>query len=296
MRQIRYNDNTNVVKFEFPTEWDPKLVTAVDISITNKDGTELLASDSVTLFTATTLDTAATRFARQVTLDSGTDALNIGDKILITGDLGDETAYVKGFESVNKVVEITSTNGLRNPHESGDAVYGAFGTYTIDTTTVATFTAGLVMTLTWTPTGAGQPITELAQIAKSAFDIIGLEQRFKNLYARAYDDFTEPYEKFADMQMEAEQQVENELLGNGLDLQRVVDQSKLAPLVMAKMAYLWTLNGDENKQDEYEKYKLEYGNEFDRVLQWPLWVDRNQDLIEDDQEVSSHNHIFIGSW
>lgn len=294
MRQLRYNDNANSIKFLFPPEWDPKLVSAVNLQVTDNDAVVLLADDPVTLYTATTLDAAAARFASSVTLDSGAGDLDIGDPVLIAGDLGDEIVFVKGYDADNQI--LTTEETLNSAHEAADAVYGAFGTYTLDTTVVDTFKAGLIVTLRWTPTGVGVPITKLAQIAKVSFDLTGLERDFKDHYWRAYDDMKNPIDKFTRMASFAEKEVTDDLLGQGLHIQRLTDQDKLRPLIMAKMALNWTLNGDENKLDEHEKYGLNYSNKFDRVLQWPLWQDLDQDLVEDESEVSSHNHRFRRSW
>jgi len=294
VKQIRYNDNANVIKFLFPPEWDPKLVSDVELQITNDAGTVLLADTSITLYTASTISAAAARFAGSVTLTSGAGSPSIGDPMLIAGDVGDEIVFVEGYDTTSRV--LTTEETLRHDHEALDAIYGAFGTYTIDTTTVATFLAGLIVTLRWTPTGVGVPITERRQIAKASFDLTGFERDFKDLYARVHDSLKEPHDKFNRMAEFAEHEVTSDLIAKGLDMQRLVDQDKLRPLVMAKLAYNWTLNGDDSRRYENETLGRDYTNKFDRVLQWPLWTDLDQDLVEDESEVSSHNHRFRRSW
>lgn len=294
MKQIRYNDDANVIKFLFPPEWDPQLISDVELQITDENATVLLEDTSINLYTATVLDEAAIRFASSVTLDSEAGDPDIGDPMLIAGDAGDETVFVKGYDADNQILTIEGT--LNNAHEAADAVYGAFGSYTIDTTTVADFPAGRSVTLRWTPTGDGVAITELRQIAKTSFDLGGFERDFKDHYWRAWNDMKNPHEKFIRMAGLAELEVSDELMGAGLDLQRLIDQDRLRPLIMAKLAYNWTLNGDENKKDEYEKLGLNYSNKYDRVLQWPLWIDHDQDLKKDESEVSSHPHSFHRSF
>jgi len=76
MEQIKYNSDANALKFEFPTEWDVKTITDITITVLNSAGTELLTATSLTLWTQTTLDSAAARFADEITLDSAADDLS----------------------------------------------------------------------------------------------------------------------------------------------------------------------------------------------------------------------------
>jgi hypothetical protein len=293
MKQIRYNSAVPL-RMEFPVEWDPKLLTGLTLTVKGRDGVELLAADAATLYTATTLAAAAPRFSGDIILDAGATDLVQLDPILITGVAGDERHTVKGFDSTTKAVELERI--LDNPHDSGDAVYGLFADYELNTTTVTDFPAGKKITLIWTPAGTGVPITETAQIAKSELDIEGFERDFRDLYERAHRGLTEPRNKFAPMLAQAERRVENELRADGLDIQRVVDQSLLTPLIMAKLAWMWALGGDEGKEDERQVYGAEYQNEKNRVLSWPIWADDDQDNVEDEGEIKTHTPTFYRGW
>jgi hypothetical protein len=294
MKQIRYNSTAAPLRLAIPAEWDVTLLTALTLTVTDLDGVELLAADAATLWADTTLAADADAYLSSLTLAAGATDLAKGDPIQIQGVVGPERHIVKGYDSTTKIVEIEQI--LENDHVTGDEVWGLFADYELDTSTVATWTAGLVFTLTWTPTGTGTPITEMGQIAKSALDLQGLERRFSILYPRAHDDFSRPSDKFAEVLEEAELQVENDLLGAGVLMQRVVDQDKLSPLVMKKLACMWTWNGDKNKEDERNFLCSDYDKELAKVLSWPIWVDQDQDKVQDEDEVTSHNPIFCRSW
>jgi hypothetical protein len=214
------------------------------------------------MYTATSIDGAAARYASTVTLDSAAGALVEGDRIYIAGDAGNEIHTVKGH----------------------------------DTSTVATWTVGLNVSLLWTPTGGGQAFTEMAQVGRRTLAIEGLEERFRAVYPRAYADFLEPEKKFSLMREESERQLKAELLSNGLNMDRIVDQDTIAPVLMARMAYLWTLNGDVNKEDERKALGSEYNKLVAQLIRDPIWQDSDEDLVEDDTENTSHMWQFERGW
>lgn len=294
MRQIPYSSSSVPIHFEFPAEWDTSLVTAVSLTITDRDGDTLMAADSATMYTATSLDGAVDRFADSIILDSGAGALVVGDMLRLYGSGGSETVRVKGYNGTTYTATLEDV--LDNEYADNDVVRAVFCNYTLDVSTVATFTAGLIMNFTWTPTGSGQPVTEQAQIAKSALDISGLERRFSRVYPRAYESFTDPVDRFADMAMEAELQIEQELLSRGLDIQRIANPDSISTVIMARMAYMWTLNGDKEMEDERRVLGGEYEKQVGWLMNSPVWEDKDQDGIEDDGETTDHVPVFGKGW
>ncbi len=293
MRQIRYNNASNVLLFEYPEEWTT--VSALTLTITDDVGTELLAADSATLYTATTLDAAASAFADTVTLVSGAGVLEPGYPIEIAGVAGNERHRVKEYSSTTRIVSLEGM--LEEAHAAADAVTGRYGLITVDTTTTSDFPKGIVLTLLWTPTGTGvAATTELAQVSVSQVDLVGLERRFSRLYPRAFEAYTKPINRMADMLKEAELQVAQELLVDNLDMQRIIDQDVVAPAIMGKLAYMWTFNGDEQIEDERAFLGTEYDKQINILKSLPIWIDHDQDLIEDDGEVTTHTHIFGRNW
>lgn len=294
MRQILYNSSAQTVRFEFPPEWEYDDITDVTLTIKDKDGDTLMAPASITLMTDTTLNVAAARFADTVYLDTGADTVYPGDKLVIDGIEGTETVTVRGYDASTRAVQLEGI--LRYAHATGDNVYGLFGTYTLDTSTVSTFTKGLEMTFVWTPDGYQSVITEEAQIAASVMDISGLERSFALVYPRAYEAFTNETNRFNDMAQEAERQLKMRLLSRRLDYDRIVDQDMVKDVLMSTMAWLWVLQGDEQHEDEREVMARELDKHFEYLCQLPIWVDDDQDLIEDDNETTPHKHTFYSGW
>ena len=165
MRQINYNDANQVVRFEFPAEWDASAISGLTLQIADKDATELAAAASVTIYTATSIDDSdgVSAYSYEITLDSAAGNLEHGDPLWITGVEGSEYGRVAGYDSTNKVV--TLEEHLKFAHEDDDAVYARWAYITVDTSTVATFPAGLVCVFTWTPSGTGQPTKEEVQVS-----------------------------------------------------------------------------------------------------------------------------------
>ncbi len=295
MRFLPFGASSTTMRFEFPAGWTATDVSSVGLAIQDRSATVLRASEDIDLYTATTLNADVARFMSSIVLDSGADDLAIGDSILIRGVTGDEIHRVKGYNSATQTVEIESI--LDNPHEAGDAVIGLFGNDVIDVSDTDVFPAGQAMVLKWIPAGSGDaPVTETAQITVTKLDVAALGKRFGRIYPRAYEAFRTPVDRMADMIEEAEVQLRVELMSRNLDLQRLVNQDMAAPAIMAKMAYLWCLNGDVDKEDERKVIGNEYDRQFVLLTSLPLWTDTDQNLTEDEAEITDHDPIFGKGW
>jgi len=289
MKQLKYN-KTQTIRFDFPTEWQADVITSATLALFGSDGTELLSASALTIASSTTLDGAVSRYSDSITLASGSDELAPGDRILLTGAAGHEHRIVEGYDTLVATLE----KYVDQDYDDDDAVYYCNGTIEIDLTTVATFVLGKQITLQWTA-NTGQSVTQLATISHTTAEIEGLEGRFRDLYPRAYKKFADE-DKYARMQKEATRQIELELQSNNLSLHRVVDTDILAPSIMAKMAFMWAMAGDETKEEERNDYSKEYSDSFLLLTRNPIWVDVDQDLVQDDDEIDSYENIFERRW
>lgn len=294
--QIAYNDSSFPLRFSYPTEWDPALISAITITCKDDDGEELLSAQSATLYTDTTLDEDADQYTSSIVLASGAGAVAPGDRMVIDGIEGTETVIIKAYDSSTRTAELEEI--LLYNHLDGDNVYATWATYNLDTSTVADFPKGLLFSILWTPTGDGNVTRWEAQIAASEVDLSGIQEQFKAAYPRAWETFRNPVGKFDIIQKIAERQIKNDLLAenNSLDFDRVVDQDQLMDVVMAKMAYIWALQGDENKTDEREAIGSELEAQMARLRQAVLWTDDDQDDDRDSEEVTDHEPIFNTNW
>jgi hypothetical protein len=293
MKRLRYNAE-QTVRLDFPNEWYVKSITGVTLTILNDAGTELLADDAATLYTATTLDGAADRYASSIVLADGSDALNIGDPILIAGVAKDEYRLVKGYDASVFTAELTLI--LDADHDDGDAVYGLFATISVDLTDTDTFYKGLPVTLLWTPDAGGRPITERAEITGAGTDVATLRKKFQHYCPRAYDAFISPVERFDVMLEIAENSIDRKLRREGLSYDRIMDQDDVSELLMSKLASLWANQGDETLADERKTWGNEFSNNLSEILSINVIADDDQDTIVDSNENTSHEPIFDRSW
>ena len=294
MRQLQYNFATNKLRLEYPGEWDPRLVTAVTLTVTGLDGTVLKSATTATRYVNTDLDADVSAYLDEITLAAASGALSPGDVIYIDGTAGHERHKVRGYNATSKIATLEET--LEYDHVKDDIVYPCWVTSAaVDTTTVAIWTAGLPVVLTWTPTGSGQAFVERAEVSKFSTAVEGLGIRFQAIYRRAWDDLTS-LGTFSIIREEAERQLRVELESNGLDYNRIIDNDIIAPVVMARMAWLWCLNGDESKKDERETIGAEYNALLAQLLKNPIWIDSDQDNIQDEDEVTDHVPYFNNSF
>jgi len=294
MIQLQYNLATNALRLELPAEWDAKLLSGLTVGAKDNDGNVLLAPAAATLYTATTLDGAVSRYADDIVLDSGADALNIGDSIVLSGPSGEEVRRVQSYVAATFTAKLESA--VDHEYDDEDDVYGRFATYTLDTTTIATWTLALPFVLTWTPTGTGMPITQTARISKSALNLAGLYSRFKSKFPRAYKAFTIPVDKFEAMRDEAQTEVAAEALYDNLDIERIVDQDVIISTIMAKMAWFWCLQSDDDMETERQTLANEYEKKYSVMMKSAIWSDDNQDEKKDEDEVTDHEHYFENGW
>ena len=294
MKQLRYANATNAFHFDFPSEWDPELLTALVLQIKDLEGTELLADTTVTLFTATTLDGDVNAYASSIVLDSGTDTPEIGDVLLMKGVEGDSVVKVKAWSATDFTAELEAI--LDYDYADGEAVYGMFGNINIDLSNTTTFPLGEIIQLLWKPTGTGQEVTTLAQVSKSALDVEGLRKTFSYVFPRAYKGLTDPTDRVSVIFDQAEHELGLEMLAENMDIQRIKDQDVISPALMTKAALIWLNDGDENKEDERKYLMNVYATQVGILKKLPIWTDTDQDDVQDDHEVSDHEPIFDRRW
>jgi hypothetical protein len=308
MKQLQYASAAIAMHFDFPEEWNSELITAVDISITDRDGVKLLSADECTLWTQVTLDGSVSRYSSEIALNNISeavppstpavppDALLMGDMLLIKGAAGDEIHRVKGYSSTTRVAGIDGI--FENDHDDNDKVWARFCNYELDISDTDVFTNGIVIQVHWTPTGSGNPVTEQYQVMSSALDLSGLRQDMADRYSRVYNAFTVPVDKFSRMSEMAEKDVMIELRGAQppIDIQKIVDQDLAKGAIMARMATIWTLSGDEQLEDERKKYLDEYAYQIGILKSSVFWLDANLDNVEDEEEITSREPIFTRGW
>jgi hypothetical protein len=298
MKQIPFGNDSVALSFQTPAEWNVAMLTGVDVSVADKNGTEVLASTSCTLWPETSLGAAVDKYDDpfSIELASGATAPLAGDKLTIAGDESTETVIVKAYDSTDRTV--TLEEAINHSYESGSIVLGNVVSYDLDVSDTDTFTAGKKFIATWTPAGTGTPLKTILQITKFSADTTNLELEFSDVYPRAYRAFTDPVNRFSRMVSIAQRQMEQELRSLLADYNRIVGEPVLKDLLMCKMAWIWVLNADDDLSDEREVINTEYSRLLTILKGMPVWTDTDQDGVEDEAatEVTSHTHVFQKGW
>jgi len=286
-------NTTTSIRLEFPRTWEPSDLTGVTIQIADTAGTELLSAAAASLYTATTLDGDARRFVRSITLAEGSGDLEIQDLIRIVGVLGYEDHTVKGYSSLDAELE----NHVDRDFESGAAVYRLHCVATVDLSDTDDFPIGQQLVITWTPTGTGGVLTELAEIEGAIqVDIADFTRKFSASYKRAYSALSSPEDNLDTIIEIAQDELRTDLTDRGLDITRIKDQGLITPPLMALVAVIWARDGDDNTADEYERYGQAYSAALEKLCRLPVWEDSDSDGIKDTGEVQTHPANFERIW
>jgi hypothetical protein len=288
-RQIPYNNSAATLRFEYPPNWDAQTITGVNIQITDESATDLLAATAATLWTATTLSAAASIGDTTITLTAAT--LSPGDVLEIAASAtgAKERVTVDFYNSSTKVA--TLARSLTKAHASGTAVKGAFATYDLDTSTVATWPKAKQVLIKWIPAGSDDhEVHELGEVSVSRFSIPDFENRFRALYAREARIVSQRKSEapFATLHSEAMEYLSVALLARGLLMERIQDVALASPTVLTYARYLVNLDGGDRYTAEQAISLTEHNRQFELLCNLPIWTDDDQDGAKDEKEVDDH--------
>lgn len=290
-----FTNQTTEIYLEYPESWEPGDLTAITIQIDDVAGNELLAATPAGLYTQSTLDSDALRYTRSITLADGSEDLAVGDMIRIGGILGNETHVVKGWDSANLVAELEDF--VDRNYEAGATVDRLSAVATVDFSDADVYVPGIQMVLTWTPTGTGGALTELAEIESFVqIDVASFVRDFSAIYHRAYTALRSPNDRLQTVIRLAQDELRLALASRLLDIGRIKDQTLLNPPLMALVAKMWAMDGDEQTSDESDKYSRAYSAALEMLCQHPVWVDLDNDGVQDNGETNSHPLIFERQW
>jgi len=294
---MKYSSDSEIYRVNFPSGWSAEDLTEMSLNIYDSAGEALLEDSAFTLYTATTLDGAVSRYEDSLTLDSEAGDLAPGDRIMIVGTGVSEIRTVKGYDSTNRIVTLETT--VDNQYDDGDSVYALHATADLDLSDTDVFEQGAVLTIEVIPVGTGAPFTERATLlAYQQLDTEGFSRDMEALYPRAYSALTSPANRFEAVLNSVREKLRKDMLlqSGRFNINTIRDSSVLGPALMALCAFNWTLNGDDGLADERKAYQNEYEAEKRVLASLPIWADSDEDLIEDDEETTSHPHIFLPGW
>jgi hypothetical protein len=301
MKQLQYSNSAFELRLEFPSSWDVDNITGVTLRITNYAGTELLAASAATLWTTATtqLASAVSAHANQIVLEDSlggaVPSLNTGDRIriLMSGAGQWEEVQVAAWDDIGKIATLDAD--LRWAHSEHAQIIGMFATYDLDLSNTDTWPLNEEVVLRWLPDSDDLEITEIAQVSKFEFAFDGFEEQFKEIYPYEYKAATVPEHRLPALLNVAYRQTKSELATRFLNIDRVVDQSLLYDVLMAKIRHIMLTTGDSryDTAPQAEQAFSEWQRHFETLAGLPIWSDDDQDEIKDDDEVTTHGYEMV---
>jgi hypothetical protein len=288
-RQIPYNNAAATLRYEYDPSWDPQTITGVTLTVTDLGGSELLAADAATLWTATTMSAASSVGDTTITLTAAT--LSPGDRLSIaaSADGPNEEVIVKYYNSSTKVATLTLE--LKYGHASGTAVKGMWATYDIDTSVVATFPAAKQVRLVWTPAGSDDLArTEDGEISIYAAGVSDFAGYFTRNFSReARIVAARGPSGFEDLHADSILEISAKLQFRGLLMDRLVNQT-LLKVPIAQMARLIVARaGGDRWAAEIEQARKDFQIAFEDLCSPALYSDDNQDGVQSENEIDDHS-------
>lgn len=288
LKQLRYNDATNIVRKELPSELKLTASSTIYLTIYDDSGNTVVARAASDQYAATTINAAITAGDSSFVLAVGATALEPGDRIRIldSDDGPDEDLEVEHYDSSTRTVY--PKDSLYYSHSSGASVVGLWATDTIDTTDTSSFVKSAELVFAWEhgadESSAFKFDTDLYKVSWVGFGSDDAVERFSVKFASLYDEVRD---RVFDIKDEAIRELRFELSAVSLDIDRVIDQETLMVPLILKMGLI-AIGFSDTTVTEREMLMDEYGKQFDRLQNLPLWVDEDQDLVKEEDEVDKH--------
>lgn len=299
MKQILYNSDAAKVRLEYPGGWDATLIDKVTLAITDLGASALLAAATTTIFTKNQLNAAVSAGGTSVTLKTAVAHIPVtGDRFWIPSDSSGrgETIECSYYDATNKIIYLV--DDLRYAHAADTYIYSQFATYTMNTTTVATWPKNEQLILYWQPyTNTGTDMiypayTERGEVATIAFAPAGVEKSFAIRFPREYEIITAHNLNFNDFYSEAYNEEADKLHSlAGLELDRLVDQAVAKTHIINAIRRIIVTDGGDDMETERLVAQAMYESSWKTLTEAPRWKDEDQDGAESDDEVDDH-----GAW
>jgi len=272
MRQLKYNDASQIVRLDFPWSGIPSAIT---LAVKNAGGTDLLAAAATTIPASDTLNGAIVSGATSLVLTTGTGLAPVaGDRLYIASSAAgrDERVEVASYVSATKTVALKTA--LEYSHSTGTAVKALWCTYALNTATTTTWINGIEVTLLWSP-DLDEPVhTELARIVTYGFASEKIQERFRALYPALYQVIAL---RWTDILDEGLRRLRLRLKRLDRDLDDLRDQELIQPALIELLAVLATAGGGDEWRTEYEHASARFTDELNLLQVLPIWMDTDQD-------------------
>jgi hypothetical protein len=270
----------------YPVNWDTQSITGVTVGIKDTSANELLAATAATLYAGTTLGYSAEYGDSTISLAGGAANVSPGDDLQIASSADGplENVRVKSYNSSTRVV--TLDRDLLYAHASGAAVKGLFCTYALDTSTVATWTKGLQLVITWAPDTDDFALVERGEVALYSADYPHIKGVFQSRFHNEYDLIELDFDTFCEQGIKM---VRRDMRKFNLEIDRLLDTENFEELYILAVRVLALQGQGDSTLYEYEVATTAYKAEIDRVTTEVNWQDTDQDGVQDAEEVDAHS-------
>ncbi len=274
-----YNDEQTVTAIGAGT------FTATETYVADESGTYTITAAKATVLTATTLGAAATKGAGSITLAAVTSLVEgYPLRIAMSADGGKEDVVISAVNTSSKVCQLEDY--LKEDHTNAAAVTGRRLSYTLDASQ-SDFTSGLDFLVIWDVTNVDDPAwREDAEVLKRSVSVGGLSEKFRVLYPHYFMEILDG--KFDEHKETAYDEIRMLFLWKAQrDMDKLVNPDEIEPLLLRQIAYNIAAAGDTSWEREQTIMKAERDDWLTRLSQARIWIDEDQDDIEEDSEVQS---------
>jgi hypothetical protein len=297
---IKYGDSSYELLLKYPQNWRSNLITDVTLTIKTEGGVEVLAADSATLWTGE-LNAVSAAYAVAIGVDAA-EAPRAGERYLIRlvpvddSEPGNQEEFVLSSFSVVSpgAYALSLERELRHAHADEENVFGCYAVYALDASG-ADFTIGRKLTLIWTPDSDDAAWTQQVEVvdvqAGSGVLWDELRQAYRSEWELIQDD------DFVKLESIVMRGFQSRLNAIHIPAGFVVDQPALdnLRLLFARMFILGRAPGAGDQDGS--RYKIAR-DEFNSALSdfssaVHIWVDQNQNKINDDGEERYRTNFVI---
>lgn len=271
-----------------PDNWANGGVVTCDV-LSKVDGIEtpIIEDAAVEVYTGDTLAEDVLAGSYRFTLVYG-EALEDGQQIRVgSAEQGYQTVVVDDYYAPTKSVSVRES--LDEDLRAGSTVSGCELTTTIDASLEA-FDNLQEVSVRWKSDGDDVTMSELWRVLSVANQPTGLSNSFRLAYPACYDAVTE--EGVPELADRAEQYVTSYFTLKQRDYKLIVDNESTKELIMLQMALLSGEGGDLSDQ-QYIRLTKRYEDLLSIIDGLPLWIDDNEDGVEDDSETQTAQNFRV---
>ena len=179
---------------------------------------------------------------------------------------------------------VTTKEWINHAHASGATVYGRWLPASVDFSSTTLFPTGEELVFLWTGFDTDDlPFQTTGEIMRASVGGSDLQTRFTSLYPHYWDRVKEDWDTHQDAAFE---ELRMAFLANRRDIEKLVESYSITALWLAQIAYSVAWAGGDADEAERVAMRTRRDELLAAFNALPLWIDDDQDGIEDEDETS----------